>query len=67
MDDGCQNNQDDVEYLYLEVNAWLYNGTIYTNFNRAYESSRGSKDVVFQLYKRIENPDYGKELEDRNR
>lgn len=52
----CNVDEVVVRYLYLEVNAWLLNGVVYTNFNRALDARRNPNDVILQLYKQIKDP-----------
>ena len=45
------------EFLYLEVNAWIVNGTVYTDFTRADAAAKHHNGITLQLYKKIINPD----------
>ena len=56
-ENSCNESSDVVKYLYLEVNAWILNGTVYTDLNRAMDASRTSDGQLLQLYKKVWNPD----------
>ena len=54
--DICIDAISGVQYLYIEVNGWYLNGTIYTNFDKALGARRRPDDVIIQLYKKVLDP-----------
>lgn len=48
------NNKDD--FVYVEVHAWLIDGVVYTDYNRAIGKAMKDHKNMEQLYRKVINP-----------